>query len=95
MGNLCFADPVNKKHTITLNTTGYAPLSTPDQKGVMDLIAREAFRRCGYTLKLQTLPAERALHHADKGITDGELARIKGMEDIYPNLVRVPEKLID
>ena len=89
-----FAESNNEKPVIVLNTTGYEPLSNREHSGLMDLIAIEAFRRCGYTVKFDTLPAERALRHANKGITDGELARIQGMEKLYPNLMRVPEKLI-
>lgn len=81
--------------TIVLNTTGKEPLSTLDQKGVMDLIAVEAFRRCGYELRLETLPAERALRIANKGVIDGDLVRIRGLEELYPDLIRVPEKLMD
>lgn len=81
--------------TIILNTTGDEPLNTPDQKGIMDLIAQKAFRRCGYRLKLDKLPAERALHSADMGLIDGELSRIEGIDETYPNLIRVPEKILD
>jgi len=95
LSGVVLADPVDSDHTIVLNTTGKEPLSTPDHQGLMDQLATEAFRRCGYTLMFDALPAERALRNADKGIIDGELARIKGMEKIYPNLIRVPEKLID
>lgn len=80
---------------IVLNTTAHEPLSTPDQKGLMDQIAVEVFRRCGYKLVLDKLPAERALRNANIGLTDGELSRIAGLEEIYPNLIRVPEKIYD
>lgn len=90
-----FADSDKSRPTLILNTTGKEPLSTPEQDGVMDRIAKEAFRRCGYRLVLESLPAERALRHANKGVIDGDLARIEGLEKIYPNLIRVPEKFID
>jgi len=61
----------------------------------MDLIASEAFRRCGYHLVIESFPAERALQFANKGVIDGDFARIGGLEKIYPNLIQVPEKIID
>ena len=46
-------------------------------------------------LRLVKLPAERALLNANAGIEDGDLARIADLETQYPNLIRVPEKLLD
>ncbi len=80
---------------LTLNTTGSPPLNTPKQTGFMDLIATEAFHRIGITLKTIKLPAERGLINANVGIVDGEMSRIKGLEKLYPNLIRVPEKIMD
>jgi polar amino acid transport system substrate-binding protein len=39
--------------------------------------------------------SERAMQNANAGIDDGIALRIKGLEAQYPNLVRVPEKIID
>lgn len=80
---------------ITLNTTGEAPLNTPQLNGFMDLVAKEAFRRLGYSLKTIKLPAERGLKNVNAGIDDGEMSRIKGLDKIYTNLIRVPEKIMD
>jgi len=46
-------------------------------------------------LKLVKLPAERGLINANASIEDGELARVAGINKLYPNLVPVPEKLVD
>ncbi|MBI3545656.1 MAG: transporter substrate-binding domain-containing protein [Gammaproteobacteria bacterium] len=78
---------------IVLNDTNEAPLTTATHSGYLDMIATEAFRRIGYTLKLEKLPAERALINANDGLADGDLTRIAGLESLYPNLIRVPEKL--
>ncbi|KVW96845.1 hypothetical protein ABW22_07650 [Thiobacillus denitrificans] len=80
---------------LVLNDTNAPPFTAPDQSGFLDAVAGEAFRRAGVELKLVKLPAERALHNANAGIGDGDLARIAGLEAQYPNLVRVPEKLLD
>ncbi len=80
---------------ITLNTTGKPPLNAPDLNGFMDLVSKEAFKRIGYTLKTIQLPAERGLKNVNAGIEDGEMSRIKGLDKLYPNLIRVPEKIMN
>lgn len=86
----CFAEP-----PLLLSTFTGPPYSTPDQSGMYDLILKEAFIRLGRKIDIIQLPAERSLTNANKGITDGDFVRISGLDTIYPNLVRVPEKLID
>lgn len=80
---------------LVLNDVNEPPLTTDAGDGFLDMVVREAFRRAGLELKLVKLPAERALLDANAGIEDGDLTRIAGIEKQYPNLVRVPEKLLD
>lgn len=80
---------------LRINDTNEPPFTTADNRGFLDAIAGEAFHRAGVKLKLIKLPAERALRNVNAGIDDGDLTRIAGLEAEYPNLVRVPEKLID
>jgi polar amino acid transport system substrate-binding protein len=80
---------------LVLNDTNEPPYTQADGRGFLDAIAGEAFRRVGVRLKLVKMPAERALINASSGAEDGDLSRIGGLEALYPNLVRVPEKLID
>lgn len=80
---------------LVLNDATAPPFTTTDGKGFLDAVAGEAFRRAGVRLQLVRLPAERGLINANAGIEDGELSRIAGLEAEYPNLVRIPEKLID
>lgn len=81
--------------TLVLNDANSAPFTNEAGTGLVDVVAREAFRRAGLKLKLIRLPAERALLNANAGIDDGEVSRIAGMEKAYPNLIPVPEKLVD
>jgi len=81
--------------TLILNDPTEAPYTTVAGDGFFDKIAGEAFRRAGLHLKLVKLPPERGLMNANNGIEDGDLSRIAGLEKKYPNLVRIPEKLID
>ena len=53
-------------------------------------IIREAYKKLGIELVIKTLPAERALQSSNSGAIDGELVRIAGIEEGYPNLIRIP-----
>ena len=83
------------ENTLVLNTTGNAPLNTPDMSGFVDLVALEAFHRVGVKVKSVKLPAERGLKNANLGIEDGEMLRIGGLDKLYTNLIMVPEKIMD
>jgi polar amino acid transport system substrate-binding protein len=72
-----------------------APLSTANQTGILDLLTKEAFRRIGKQVIILKLPGERSLLNANEGIEDGDILRIAGMSKKYPNLIQIPEKLID
>ncbi|VAW91607.1 hypothetical protein MNBD_GAMMA22-2776 [hydrothermal vent metagenome] len=80
--------------TIVLNSAVQPPLSTPKQDGFLDELAVKIFKKIGYKLILANLPAERALRSANSGLIDGELIRVKGMNNIYTNLIQIPESLI-
>jgi polar amino acid transport system substrate-binding protein len=84
----------NAANLLVLNTVGKPPLNTPEQTGFMDRVTAEALRRIGYRMQTVALPAERGLRNVDAGIDDGEMSRVEGMEKLYPNLVRVPEKIM-
>lgn len=81
--------------TLVLNDVNQAPFTTEAGDGFLDIVAGEAFRRAGLRLQLIRLPPERGLRQANAGMIDGELTRTVGMENTYPNLVRVPEKIMD
>lgn len=87
--------PAKELPLMVLNDANSAPFTNKAQDGLVDRVAGEAFRRAGMRLKLIQLPAERALQNANAGIDDGEVSRVAGIEKIYTNLVRVPEKLVD
>jgi polar amino acid transport system substrate-binding protein len=84
-----------EKPVLELNDTNDPPFTTEDRNGFLDVVAGEAFRRVGVELRLVKQPAERALINANAGVLDGDLTRIAGLKKQYPNLVRVPEKLVD
>lgn len=85
----------NAQPILVFNVTGQPPLNTSAHDGFMDDVSREALKRINYQLVINRLPAERALRSADSGLIDGEMSRIQGLDRIYSNLVRVPEKIMD
>lgn len=54
-----------------------------------DIVA-SAYRKLNIRIVYKTYPAERALSLSNKGIADGELVRIIGIDAKYPNLIRIP-----
>lgn len=82
---------------LSFSTAAGPPLSTAADgtPGFLDLLLAEAFGRLGHRVRLRLLPAERALLNANEGIDDGDAYRIGGLEEIYPNLLRVAEPVLD
>lgn len=92
---LCRPEGGQAEQTLFLTTFAGPPLSRADQTGFYDRILAEAFHRAGLTLQIAHLPAERSLTNANTGITDGDFVRISGLDRLYTNLLRVPEKIAD
>ena len=86
---------VYAENTLIFNVTGQPPLNTNEHNGFMDEVTREALRRVGYKLIINRQPAERGLRSINNGLIDGEMSRIKGINKIYPNLIRVKEKIMN
>tara|TARA_R110002167_G_scaffold68514_10_gene193335 strand:+ start:401 stop:1135 length:735 start_codon:yes stop_codon:yes gene_type:complete len=80
---------------LTIHVTAKAPLNTADRSGFLDLVSAEALRRIGYRMATVEHPAERGLKNVNAGIDDGEMSRIGGLSAIYPNIIQVPEPIID
>ena len=91
---LLFSLPVFAIDKLVLNTSYTTPITSPDNAGVLDLFYLELGKRLGITIEIQTLPAERCLVNADKGIDDGDVSRIAGLDQQYTNLRRVPESVM-
>jgi len=89
-----FSHAALSQPTIVLNTAFGPPVSSNSQIGFGDQVLGEAFRRIGYKLVTVRMPAERALINANRGIDDGELARVSGLQKKYPNLIQVPETFL-
>ncbi len=80
---------------LKINNSIKPPFSTKDETGFLDLLVKELFGRLGRKVEFIRLPSERALMFANSGKSDGEVPRIAGLGNKYPNLIRVPEKVLD
>lgn len=90
-----FSFVANAEQTLRLNTVTNLPLHSPEHTGFLDKVVGQMMENSGYRLETVQLPAERGLINSNAGLEDGEMSRIGGMEKLYPNLIPVPEKLID
>jgi polar amino acid transport system substrate-binding protein len=66
-------------------------LSNPEQNGMLDRIMKEVFHRIGLEAEIAFTSTERSLVDVNAGLLDGELNRVAGMENQFPNLLQVPE----
>lgn len=79
-----------------LNTSTGAPYTTSDRQGFLDLLVAEAFKRIGLKGEVALYAeSKRALINANDDVDQGVAMRVQNLEKDHPNLVRVPERVID
>lgn len=71
------------------------PFTNPENTGFEDRLVKEIFKRLGYEVKVNFVPAERALRNLNDGLDDGALGRTKGILKKYTNIRQLPEKAFD
>ncbi|ACS78977.1 substrate-binding periplasmic protein [Maridesulfovibrio salexigens] len=64
-------------------------IKSPRSKIVYEIL-REAYSSLGVEIEFKALPLLRSTHSAHSGAVDGELFKISGIEEQYPNLIKVP-----
>ncbi len=92
---LLFATQSTAAPDLVLNTGHNPPLANDQHTGFHDRVAREAYKRLGMEIEIYRLPSARSGRNADMGIDDGNGPRIEGYQKYFPNLVMIPEKVID
>jgi polar amino acid transport system substrate-binding protein len=80
--------------TITLNAGTAEPFISPDGGGFYGELVNELFSRIGLDAKVIRLPSARSIINANKGIDDGVVGRIAGMEKKYKNLIMIPVPVV-
>ncbi|RDE19554.1 hypothetical protein DV711_11735 [Motiliproteus coralliicola] len=66
------------------------PFSAQDGRGQVDLLLKEAFKRLDRQAEVEIYPEQRGLMLADGGHVDGHFLRTSSVDELYPNLIRVP-----
>jgi len=90
-----FPSHVSARDPIILSTAlGMPFVSENGEEGFLSLLAEDVFSRAGLKVEIKRVPEERSLRSANSGFTDGELMRIAGIEQTYPNLIMVPGKTV-
>lgn len=81
---------------LALSTGTSPPLaSSPGREGFVDALVREYFGRAGVDVTLTALPFARSLINVDAGVEDGDPFRASGFESEHPNVIAVPEPMMD
>lgn len=80
--------------TFVLNSSFESPFTSPQKDGVLDVMYQTLAKRMGVNIQIQYLPAERALLNANSGIDDGDVCRVPGIEQQYPELKAATEPFI-
>jgi len=91
-----FADANNLTRTKAFRLNSGSPESVSNEKGdaFYNQITAEIFKRLDIKLEYVRVQSKRALMLANKGIDDGNIARVEGIEKNWTNLIRVPESII-
>ena len=80
---------------LRLSNATLPPVTTPEGNGYLDRVLAETFRRAELEFVIRDVPPARGLAQANAGILDGDVARIDVPSRLFPNLLRVPEPIID
>ncbi|MDV7392965.1 hypothetical protein RZS08_16460, partial [Arthrospira platensis SPKY1] len=69
--------------------------TTPDRRGFLDQLVAAIFLDLNHQAEIvvDTAPSGHSLMLASQGADDGLAMRVEGLEDTYPNLIRVPESV--
>ena len=79
-----------QKEKVLISTFKKYPLSL-----TVSEIVKSAYAKLGVGVEVRYLPGKRSLHYSNTGHADGELFRIQGIEQVYPNLMRVPVAIME
>lgn len=88
VASFSFAGPPPKKHSVVISQTVVAA-----RNDCAERVLREVYKNIGVDLRFKLVPRKRALLESNSGRTDGETARVSGIEADYPNLVPIPVAL--
>lgn len=86
--------PASADEPVRLATGMIEPWTTSDGKGFHQSLMRDAFARLGLKAEVEVIAASsRALTMANDGLVDGLAGRVAGLEQEYPALMPVGERM--
>ena len=71
------------------------PISNFEGTGMADSVVKEAFSRIGIQINIVPADSATALEKVNKGLYDGDIMRVAGANQKYPNVIQIPEPLFD
>ena len=83
-----------KDHLI-INSGSSAPLTINGNEGFYPELVKELFKRLQLKVVVKRMQSANSLKVLNHGHHDGVIARVKGIEKVFENLTRVPEKVIE
>ncbi len=83
------------KGQLIINSGSTAPLTINGDEGFYPELIKVLFKHLDIKVVVKRMQSANSLKALNLGKNDGVIARVKGIEKIYKNLVRVPEKVID
>lgn len=81
-------------HASTDKITFNRPADTPQSRYIVELMTL-AYKELGINLELIEFNQDSALVAANEGLLDGQLGKISGLKQMYPNLHRIPVPLFE
>ena len=82
--------PVFAQDNSKNKTLQFSKVISSANQSVALLLLREIYLRVGIVIETTNMPSKRSLTQTNRGHMDGELLRIKAVENQYPSLVRIP-----
>ncbi len=76
-----------------IGTPAGGPFNLEDMSGFSNRLYDKILTELGYKVVFKAHPAARSLIELNAGRLDGDMMRIKGLTDKYPNIVIVPESV--
>jgi polar amino acid transport system substrate-binding protein len=80
---------------LIFHTNHYPLLNNEEQTGFLDRLTQEILGRNGFTVDISFLPTERAFINLNQNLADGNVAKIAGLTQLYPNTRQVPGAMIE
>lgn len=71
-------------------TLVFSAIENSENSNISEQVLREAYRELGKEIKVLHFPGKRALQMSNLGRVDGELFRIGGLSEDFPNLLQLP-----